>query len=202
MDRACARSPSSAIPTSSSAFRCGRPPATGSCSSCRQGAQFVVGDPSRRQRAARSRRARLGACWSGDGRSVYYTSERDGIQCIAKVPAEGGTPIMSGRTPQTTAVTPDGQTLYYVHRPRSDSLDFVGDLEICSAAVGGGSSSVMARVSSGRVPLGRHLFQPFLSPDGRWLAAPLTDGATSNVWVLPTSGGPMRALTDFGDRRS
>jgi hypothetical protein len=29
---------------------------------------------------------------------------------------------------------------------------------------------------------------------------PLTDGATSNVWVLPTNGEPMRPVTDFGDR--
>ncbi len=32
--------------------------------------------------------------------------------------------------------------------------------------------------------------------------APLVsrDGATTNVWLVPTSGGPMRAVTDFGDR--
>ncbi len=141
-----------------------------------------------------------GACWSGDGRYVYYTSEPDGIACIAKVPVEGGTPVVIRPHAANTAVTPDGTTLYYLHRPRSDSLDFVGNLEICSAAVGGGSATVIARVSSERVPLGRFLFQPFLSPDGRWLAAPLTDGATSNVWVLPTAGGPMRAVTDFGSR--
>jgi hypothetical protein len=35
---------------------------------------------------------------------------------------------------------------------------------------------------------------------GQWLAVPLVDGATSNVWALPTSGGPMKQLTDFGDR--
>jgi Tol biopolymer transport system component len=132
---------------------------------------------------------------------VYYTSEQDGISCIAKIPAEGGTPVFVRSHASMTAVTPDGKTLYFVHRPRSDSLGFIQDFEICSAAVSGGSSSVMARVSSGRVPLGRHdLFQPFLSPDSRWLAVPLMDGASSNIWVLPTSGGPMWALTDFGER--
>ena len=40
----------------------------------------------------------------------------------------------------------------------------------------------------------------FLSPDGNSLALPLTDGTTSNIWALPTSGGPMRPLTDFGER--
>jgi len=40
----------------------------------------------------------------------------------------------------------------------------------------------------------------FLSPDGRWLAMPLIDGATTNLWSLPTTGGPMKPLTDFGNR--
>jgi serine/threonine protein kinase len=145
-------------------------------------------------------RSRGGAFWSGDSQYVYYTSEQDGIACIAKVPVEGGTPMVIRSQAITGAVTADDKTLYYVHRPRSDSLGFVEDLEICSAAVAGGPSSVMARLSSERVPLGRQLFQPSLSPDSRWLAAPLMDGATSNVWMLPTSGGPMRALTDFGNR--
>jgi hypothetical protein len=29
---------------------------------------------------------------------------------------------------------------------------------------------------------------------------PLSDGSTTNIWGLPTDGGPMRQLTDFGDR--
>jgi hypothetical protein len=28
----------------------------------------------------------------------------------------------------------------------------------------------------------------------------LIDGATTNIWLLPTTGGPMRQVTDFGDR--
>ena len=39
-----------------------------------------------------------------------------------------------------------------------------------------------------------------MSPDGKWLTMPLSDGATSNIWVQPTSGEAMRPLTDFGDR--
>jgi Tol biopolymer transport system component len=44
------------------------------------------------------------------------------------------------------------------------------------------------------------LLAPVVSPDGQWLAAPLVDGATCNLWGVPTSGGPMKPLTDFGDR--
>jgi Tol biopolymer transport system component len=39
-----------------------------------------------------------------------------------------------------------------------------------------------------------------LSPDGRWLALPLTDGFATNVWALATSDGSLRQLTDFGKR--
>jgi Tol biopolymer transport system component len=39
-----------------------------------------------------------------------------------------------------------------------------------------------------------------LSPDGKWLAMPLTDGFATNIWALPTSGGPLRQLTDFAQR--
>ena len=40
----------------------------------------------------------------------------------------------------------------------------------------------------------------FLSPDEKWLAFPMIDGATTNIWVQPTEGGAMRPLTDFGSR--
>lgn len=39
-----------------------------------------------------------------------------------------------------------------------------------------------------------------MSPDGRHTATLLSDGATTNIWLLPTGGGPMTPVTDFGDR--
>jgi Tol biopolymer transport system component len=42
---------------------------------------------------------------------------------------------------------------------------------------------------------------PALSPDGRWLALPLTDGFTTNLWALSTENNSnWRQVTDFGDR--
>jgi hypothetical protein len=29
---------------------------------------------------------------------------------------------------------------------------------------------------------------------------PLVDGATTNLWMLPATGGTMRVITDFGGR--
>jgi WD40 repeat protein len=90
--------------------------------------------------------------------------------------------------------------LYYVHGLKPELLGLLGDLEICCAAIGKGPSHTIGRIAASRVPVSVRLLQLFLSPDGQWLATPLLDGATSNVWALPTSGGPIRPLTDFGDR--
>ena len=74
------------------------------------------------------------------------------------------------------------------------------DYEIRRARPENGPSDVLARVAGSRVPVNRRLLAPVLSPDGKWLTMPLSNGTTSNIWALPTDGGPMRPLTDFGDR--
>lgn len=43
-------------------------------------------------------------------------------------------------------------------------------------------------------------FHALLFPDGRWLAMPLLDGSTTNLWALSTINGQWRQLTDFADR--
>jgi hypothetical protein len=40
-----------------------------------------------------------------------------------------------------------------------------------------------------------------MSPDGTTLALFLRDGQGTNLFALPASGGPIRPLTDFGERR-
>ncbi len=62
------------------------------------------------------------------------------------------------------------------------------------------ASDLLARVAGSRAPVSRRFLIPVLSPDGQWLTMPLSDGTTSNIWVLPTNGKPMRPLTDFGER--
>ena len=75
-----------------------------------------------------------------------------------------------------------------------------GDWEIRKASPETGLSQALARVAASRVPGGSFFMHIVLSPDGSSLALPLMDGETSNIWALPTSGGPMRPLTDFGER--
>ena len=75
--------------------------------------------------------------------------------------------------------------------------------EICRARPEGAPLEVLVRLVGERFEVGATGWAvPFieLSPDGQWLVTSLVDGDTANLWALPTAGGPMQPLTDFGDR--
>jgi Tol biopolymer transport system component len=139
-------------------------------------------------------------CWPSDGRHVIYATGSDGPAHLERIALEGGAPVVVRTDASSPAVAADGKTLYYVHGLRPELLGLRGDLQICCSPVGEGPSHEIGRIAASRVPVSVRLLAPVLSPDGQWLAVPLVDGATSNVWALPTSGGPMKQLTDFGDR--
>jgi hypothetical protein len=95
-------------------------------------------------------------------------------------------------------VSPDASRLYFVDGPRPNLLGFLADVDIRCGRLHNGESDLIGRIPGTRVPISPRLLQLFLSPDGQWLAV-LLDGATSNLFALPTSGGSMRRLTDFHD---
>ena len=139
----------------------------------------------------------FGPCWSRDGKWLYYTRTVGPRWRIEKVPLDGGDPVL---------VRDDG----YVHSPvvgesvlffavRSWHLGSV-DWTICRATSDDGPAEPIGRISAARVPVTSAFVHGNLSPDGDWLALPLIDGGTTNVWALPTTGGPMRPLTDFQGR--
>jgi Tol biopolymer transport system component len=141
------------------------------------------------------------ATWSSDGRWLYYNENTQGsaaIGALKKVRPEGGDSVVvrddKGNRP---AISQDGSTLYFVvERP---AVSGGSDYEIRVASPENGPSRVLAQIPARRIPLWQ-LIHPVLSPDGKWLAMPLTDGFATNIWALPTSGGPLRQLTDFGRR--
>jgi Tol biopolymer transport system component len=95
------------------------------------------------------------------------------------------------------ALSPDGKTLYFAVEvlQASGALDY----ELRSANPEDGPSRLLARIPAHRMPeAGR--FHPVISFDGKWLALPLTDGVTTNIWSVATADGAMRPLTDFGHR--
>ncbi len=138
------------------------------------------------------------ACWSNDGRWLYFSDLDKGAYRIRKLNVEGGqATTVRDDNAVASAVAPDG-TLYYakVLSQATGSWDF----EIRAAKPENAASTAIGLVSSARVPTDAANFQAYVSPDGKWLAAPLLDGSTTNLWALSTSGGGWRKLTDFGSR--
>jgi Tol biopolymer transport system component len=135
-----------------------------------------------------------GASWSPDGKWLYYQKER----CIERVPVDRG-PAVQVRcqdSPGPESLSPDGSTLYYYNSVNN----VFGGVEIWKARPENGPSELLARIPGPRLPFDGWVWQQVLSPDGNWLAGPLLDRGTTNLWALPVQGGPMRQITDFGQR--
>jgi Tol biopolymer transport system component len=139
-------------------------------------------------------------CWSPRGDYIYYTATAsDRTQQIRKLPVDGG-PSAVVRTDDAIgcAVSPDNSALYYARILRHAGGSF--DLEVRAARPENAPSSVLARLAGARVPAGAINFQLYPSPDGRWLATPLLDESTTNLWAISTETGELRKLTDFEPR--
>jgi Tol biopolymer transport system component len=137
----------------------------------------------------------LGAARSPDGRWLYYVERASGG--LKKVPRDGGTPLVVRPEGARNVIGLVGSTLYYLdERPLVDGTP---EFLIRAATPEDGPTRVVARVPASRVPSWQ-IVNPSLSPDGKWLAQPLTDGVMTNIWAVSTSTGEWRQITDFGDR--
>ena len=112
---------------------------------------------------------------------------------------EGGAPItVRNDNAWSSAITADGSILYYV--VPLQNVTGVLDYEIRVARLESGPSKLLARIAGELVP-DWQVVQPVLSHDGKWLALLLNDGLGTDVWVLSTSDGKQRRVTDFGKHR-
>jgi len=137
----------------------------------------------------------LGMAWSPDGKMVYYTERSGGA--LKKVSAAGGAPVTVRSEATRNVIGLSGGTLYYmVERPLVDGRP---EFDIRAATPENGPSRLLASVPAARVASWQ-IVNPSLSPDGQWLALPLTDGFTTNIWALSTATAEWRQVTDFGDR--
>jgi Tol biopolymer transport system component len=136
-------------------------------------------------------KAAASAAWSADGNWLYYQTPPPA--CIYKIRVDGdAAPVRVRCDAAVPAPAPDG-TLYFV------PLTWHNANEIYKATPEDGPEAVLVtRYPASRVPLWPHGFA--VSPDGRSLAVPLKDRGTTNIWAIPTDGGPYRQLTDFGQR--
>lgn len=133
------------------------------------------------------------ACWSSDSRWLYYSPPTQKGFRIEKISPQGGNPVLVREDAMKPAVAADG-TLYFALNLAT--LNGVQDLELRAARPESGEPRLIARIPGAQFSLS--VTQPVLSPDGKWLALLLVHGTTTNVWIQPTDGGPMRQVTDFG----
>ena len=137
------------------------------------------------------------ATWSADSRSVYYSEDPRRL-AISKVSIDGGEPMLvRADTATRPAIGSDGSSLYWVVELLAGSG--LSDYEIRTASPENGPARVLLRIPGHRVPIWL-MIQPVISPDGKWLALPLVDNGTSNIWAISTGDGTLRQLTDFGSR--
>jgi eukaryotic-like serine/threonine-protein kinase len=128
------------------------------------------------------------ASWSGDGRWLYFQRNN----CIHKVSVDVEREVAVRCDANVPLPSSDGATLFFAPGLYSNAN------EIYKATPENGPAIPVARFARSRVPFWPT--GPVRSPDDRWLAVPLKDGATTNIWAIPTNGGPFRQLTDFGQR--
>ena len=136
--------------------------------------------------------------WSSDGRWVYYVVVRNGAYRIEKISVDGGAPVVVRTDNAVAPAATDGSLLFYATLLKRENRAW--DFEFRRARPENGAFEALTRIAGARVPHEALNFHLILSPDGKWLAVPLTDGTTSNLWLLPAAGGEMRQVTDFGTR--
>lgn len=134
------------------------------------------------------------ACWSPDSRWLYFSPPGQNGFRIEKTSPTGGPDLLVRDQGQKPAVDAAGRLFFVLNLP---ALNGTSDMEILVANPENGPAQKLARISGSRLSSSL-LMQPVISPDGKWLAAPLTDGPTTDIWAQPTDGGPMRRITDFG----
>jgi serine/threonine protein kinase len=134
------------------------------------------------------------ACWSPDSRWLYFSPPSKNGFRIEKASPLGGPNLLVREEGQKPAVDARGRLFFALSLP---ALNGLSDMEILVADPENGAAQKVARISGSRLSSWL-LMQPVLSPDGKWLAALLTDGPTTDVWEQPTTGGPMRRITNFG----
>jgi serine/threonine protein kinase/Tol biopolymer transport system component len=142
------------------------------------------------------------AGWSGDSRWVYYSDDprrEDPRRAVVwKVAIDGGQPVVVRPDMATRpAISRDGSALYWLVEVLGGSG--FADYEIRTASPEDGPARTLARIPTSRVPIWL-MIHPVISPDGKWLALPLVDNGTTNIWAVSTTDGALRQLTDFGRR--
>jgi Tol biopolymer transport system component len=127
---------------------------------------------------------------TADNRSVIYLSARSGEQSPWMVPIDGGEPRQLTTTFAAAPgvdISPDGRWLVFPSRDaaRKQATVMMCELQDCRPKT---------------VLSGQGVTRLRWMPDGRTLAY-VDNDARTNLWLMPTAGGPARQLTRFDNRQ-
>ena len=137
----------------------------------------------------------LGVAWSLDSQWLYY-AEAAG-EPMKRIAVTGGAPVSVLNEQIRNVIGQHGSTVYYsVQRELTDGRQ---EHEIRATSSDQAPSRLITRIPASRVPSWQ-IVNPSLSPDGKWLAQPLTDGFTTNIWAYSIESNRWQPVTDFGDR--
>lgn len=131
----------------------------------------------------------VAAAWSADGQWVYFTDLA--TACVNRISADGGTPERIRCEANNLIASPDARTVYFFPSVARQN-------EIYLASPPDGPARLLASYPIWRIPAFPQGYE--LSRNGDWLALPLRDGHTTNIWAVSTADGTQRQITDFRDR--
>ena len=136
-----------------------------------------------------------GASWSSDGEWVYFSTgilSRTTEECVHKIHVDSrqSAPVRCGAVGIVT--TSGGTTAYF-----SPSSKRPGEVWKATPVDTGTPEPLVTNLQA-RVPMFPHQYT--LSSDDLWLAAPLKDRGTTNLWIISTKDGSLRQVTDFQQR--
>lgn len=136
-----------------------------------------------------------GASWSPDGEWVFHMSASDAMthtKSTEKIHVDGGDPVPVRSDAAGILVTSDGSTAYF-----SPSTDRQGEVWQATPVETGTAQPLVEGLQS-RIPMWPHHYH--LSSNDRWLAVPLRDRGTTNLWIVSTETGELVQVTDFEQR--
>jgi Tol biopolymer transport system component len=143
------------------------------------------------------------ATWTWDGSGLYHAIRLHGLanwRLFKYSVADGQNRVIREDGAHAPAPSPDGQTLYFLKT--ITGVNGVSDIEIRYARPETSpGSQLLVRLPGTRFPEWQYV-HPVMSPDGKWLVLPMNDGPTTNIWIISTSSGELRQITDFAPRRT
>ncbi|MGE5278369.1 MAG: winged helix-turn-helix domain-containing protein [Acidobacteriota bacterium] len=136
----------------------------------------------------------MGSTWSGDGRSIVFSSSRAGIYSLWRVSVRGGEPTWvagGGTKMKHPSASSRGRLVAF------ENWTYEVNLWRVSLQSGAGAAAP-ARLTEAN---DQWNFDPHVSPDGRRIAFVSTRSGSEEIWLVGADGTGIKRLTSFGGAR-